>query len=361
MIEMNVLFALLILPISYVVGLEVNDPCVTPCNSPGRCVSVRNCSYALKIVRKSSPTYEDTLYLENSKCGVAKGMRPLPLICCPYLLNPEDCGASLGNRIFGGTPTKLEEHPWASLLMYDTAKGRIIPKCGGSLINERYVLTAAHCIRNIPDRWKLHSVRFSVIDAISEENCTVIEEEEICRQEFGVEQITVHPEYNKDSINKQNDIAIIKLAEDVTFSKYVKPICLPFNQDIAGLPVEDEEFTVTGWGQTEKEIVSRLQLHVEINGKSNDVCNEVFGKANVTLTENHLCVGGDAGRDSCKGDSGGPLLRLVATNWYQVGVVSFGAKRCGSEGFPGIYTNVAKYLDWISDVVNENHCHNIDD
>ncbi|XP_039431833.1 CLIP domain-containing serine protease B15-like [Culex pipiens pallens] len=352
------LFSLVIVSIGFAVGLKVNDTCVTPCDSPGRCVPVRNCSYALKIVRKESPTYQDSLFLEKSRCGKDKG---LPLICCPHLLNPEDCGASLGNRIFGGTPTKLEEHPWAAVLMYDTARGRIIPKCGGSLINERYVLTAAHCIRNVPDRWKLHSVRFSVIDVISEVNCTTIEEEEICRQEFGVEQITVHPDYDKDSINKQHDIAIVKLAEDVTFGKYVKPICLPFDELVAEMPIEDEEFTVTGWGQTEKEILSRFQLHVEINGKSNKLCDKVFGVANVTLTENHLCVGGDAGRDSCKGDSGGPLLRLVATNWYQVGVVSFGAKRCGSEGFPGIYTNVAKYLDWISDVVNENHCHKMEE
>lgn len=351
------LFALVIVSTNFAVGLELNDPCVTPCNSPGRCIPVRNCSYALKILRKDASTYKDTLFLENSKCGFAKGPRPLPLICCPHLLNPEGCGDGLGNRILGGTRTELEEHPWAALLMYDTAKGRIIPKCGGSLINERYVLTAAHCIRNIPERWKLHSVRFSVIDAISEENCTKIEEEEVCRQEFGVEQITVHPEYNKDSINKLHDIAIVKLAEDVTFGQYVKPICLPFDQAIADMPIQDEEFTVTGWGQTEREIVSRFQLRVEINGKSNDLCDKVFGKANVTLTENHLCVGGDAGRDSCKGDSGGPLLRLVLNNWYQVGVVSFGAKKCGSEGFPGIYTNVAKYLNWISDVVNENHCH----
>lgn len=351
------LFALVIFCIGFAAGLEENDPCVTPCNSPGRCVSVRKCPYALKIIRKTSATYKDTLFIENSKCGIEQGPRPMLMVCCPHLLNPEDCGSALGGRIFGGTPTKIEEHPWAALLVYDTGRDRIIPKCGGSLINERYVLTAAHCIRNVPERWKLHSVRFSVIDAISAENCTTVEDEEICRQEFKPEQIRVHPEYNKDAINKLHDIAIIKLDEDVTFSKYVKPICLPFDEQIAEMPIEDEEFTVTGWGQTEREIVSRFQLHVEINGKSNDMCNEVFGKANVTLTENHLCVGGDAGKDSCKGDSGGPLLRLVATNWYQVGVVSFGAKRCGSEGFPGIYTNVAKYLDWISDVVNENHCH----
>lgn len=97
-----------------------------------------------------------------------------------------------------------------------------------------------------------HSVRFSEIDVISEENCTTVEEEEICRQEFGVEQITVHPDYDKDSINKQHDIAIVKLAEDVTFGKYVKPICLPFDELVAEMPIKDEEFTVTGWGQTEK-------------------------------------------------------------------------------------------------------------
>lgn len=355
-IEMNRLALVIIFITSVALGLELNDPCSTPCNTKGKCVLAKDCAYALKILRKTPATYKDTLYLEQSRCGLLTGPRPFPLICCPFLLNPETCGTpQLSNRIFGGIPTKLEEHPWAALIVYDTGK-RIVPKCGGSLLNSRYVLTAAHCIKNIPDKWKIHNVRFSVVNATSPENCEIVNEEEICRKEYEVKNIVVHPDYEMDAINKQHDIAIIELKDDVSFSKYIAPICLPFDEEIIEMPIIDEEFTVTGWGQTEKEIISSQQLHVDLNGKSNDVCNAVFGVANVTLTGNHLCVGGDKGRDSCKGDSGGPLLRQVTGVWYQVGIVSFGTKYCGREGFPGVYTNVVKYRHWILDIVNENHC-----
>lgn len=104
------------------------------------------------------------------------------------------------------------------------------------------------------------------------------------------------------------------------------------------------------------EIRSAVQLHVDLVGRTNDVCDKSFAKANISLADTHICVGGDKGKDSCKGDSGGPLLRLVGTIWYQVGIVSFGARFCGSENFPGIYTNVEKYIPWIQDIINENHC-----
>ncbi|XP_065078766.1 CLIP domain-containing serine protease B15-like [Ochlerotatus camptorhynchus] len=348
---------------SLVSGLNINDDCITPCNKPGKCVSVRNCDFSLQIVRKEDATYEDSLYLENSKCGTHPGPPPVPLTCCPALLNPKECGViDLTNRIFGGEPTKLEEHPWAALLIYDIYENNtLVPKCGGSLLNSRYVLTAAHCIEDIPKRWKLRYVRFSEWDAISKENCTIVNEnEEICRQEYEVEEIIVHPEYNKTVRNKVHDITLLKLARDVQFSKYVRPICLPFDETIRNLPIDDEDFTVTGWGQTETAVRSGTQLHVDIIGKSLEVCNEKFSIANITLADTQICVGGEKGKDSCKGDSGGPLMRLVNSVWYQTGVVSFGNRFCGSEGFPGIYTNVAKYLKWIEQDVNKSHCTDVE-
>ncbi|KFB47000.1 AGAP009844-PA-like protein [Anopheles sinensis] len=109
-------------------------------------------------------------------------------------------------------------------------------------------------------------------------------------------------------------------------------------------------FTVTGWGETEKGTRSELQLHVVIPGLDNSVCNSVYKVANATLSHKQLCVGGLNGTDSCRGDSGGPLMRRVSNIWYLAGAVSFGAKVCGTAGLPGVYTNVEKYLGWIEDV-----------
>ncbi|XP_062545259.1 CLIP domain-containing serine protease B15-like [Armigeres subalbatus] len=348
--------------------LNINDSCTTPCGKPGKCVPSRSCDYGIARLRKPDPTYEDTIYLQSSICGRHPDPPHIPLTCCPALLNPTDCGLiDITKRIVGGEPTKLEEHPWAALLIYDTSGNetgvpRLVPKCGGSLLNSRYVLTAAHCIMDIPKKWKLEYVRFSEWDALSKENCTTIESgEQICRQEYAIDKIIVHPKYNKTVPNKVHDITLLRLTEDVEFSKYVRPICLPFENAIREMPIDDEDFTVTGWGQTETKIRSGIQLHVDIIGKTREVCNTKFSIANITLEETQLCVGGEKGKDSCKGDSGGPLMRLVNSVWYQVGVVSFGNRFCGTEGFPGIYTDVTKYLRWIEKEANKIHCPNDDE
>lgn len=94
-------------------------------------------------------------------------------------------------------------------------------------------------------------MRFSEWDAFSNESCTTVnDDEKICRQEYKVEKIIVHPSYNKSVRNKVHDITLLRLAEDVQFNKYVRPICLPFDESIRDMPIDDEDFTVTGWGQT---------------------------------------------------------------------------------------------------------------
>ncbi|XP_058820292.1 CLIP domain-containing serine protease B15-like isoform X1 [Topomyia yanbarensis] len=345
---------LLIIYISFSAGLEVNESCTTPCNAPGKCVPVRNCTYARKIIQKPDATYRDSQYLVMSKCGILSESRPIPLVCCPSMLNPDQCGAlDFANRITGGEVTELGEHPWVALLIYDLGGNRFVPKCGGSLLNSRYVLTAAHCIMDVPQKWKLHRVRFSEWNTISKENCTTVNDEEICRQDFEVDKIIVHPDYDLKVRNKLHDITILKLAEEVIFDKYVRPICLPLDPTVRQLPIDQNDFTVSGWGQTETAYRSAVQLHVDLLGRSNEICDEAFAIANIKLAETHICVGGEKGKDSCKGDSGGPLMRLVDGVWYQFGVVSFGSRFCGSENFPGIYTNVARYVDWIEETERE--------
>ncbi|XP_055539675.1 CLIP domain-containing serine protease B15-like [Wyeomyia smithii] len=354
---MKAIVLLLVCCINFSVNLEVNETCTTPCNSPGICIPVRNCKYAIKLLRNPAATYKESQYLDKSRCGKLSGPREIPLVCCPSLLNPEGCGAlDFANRIIGGVETPLGEHPWAALLLYDIGNNRIIPKCGGSLIHSKFVLTAAHCIVDIPKKWTLHRVRFSEWNTLEKENCTIIGTDEVCRQDFEVESITVHPDYDIKVRNKQHDITILKLKKEVAFGKYVRPVCLPLDLTIRELPIDKEDFTVTGWGQTSTEIRSAVQLHVDLIGRTNDVCDRSFAVANISLTETQLCVGGDKGKDSCKGDSGGPLLRQVGVVWYQIGIVSFGSRICGSENYPGIYTNVEKYIEWIQEIVDESHC-----
>lgn len=84
--------------------------------------------------------------------------------------------------------------------------------------------------------------------------------------------------------------------------------------------------------------------------KSNDECKSVFNAANVTLGPSQFCAGGWRGSDSCRGDSGGPLIQINMvenSNWFVAGVMSFGPYPCDREGWPNIYTKVTEYMPWI--------------
>ncbi|XP_050077993.1 CLIP domain-containing serine protease B15 [Anopheles maculipalpis] len=335
--------------------LNSGDACKTPSGTAGICEPVKNCTYVRKILQSPDFSHYDTNYLETLQCGEMKipmRKKPIPLLCCPKFGNAPTCGAQhIADRIYFGEETERGEHPWAALLFYNVGRNRTVPKCGGALVSERYVITAAHCTVDKPN-WKLLYVRFNEFNTSSPDNCTTVENDEvICREDYAVETITPHPDYDMYNISRPNDICILRLASDVTFNDYVRPICLPFDLAIQQLPVADEIFTVTGWGETEERRPSDVQKHVDLPGLENEACNSVYAVANVTLTDRQLCIGGLNGSDSCRGDSGGPLMREVGGGWYLVGVVSFGARFCGTQNLPGVYTNIAKYLDWMETVM----------
>lgn len=109
---------------------------------------------------------------------------------------------------------------------------------------------------------------------------------------------------------------------------------------------------VAGWGKTENRSESNVKLKVQVPVKPNNQCVETYKNAKVKLSKGQMCAGGDRGRDSCRGDSGGPLMILNTDNsnqhhWYAIGIVSFGPSPCGMAGWPGVYTAVKDYIPWI--------------
>uniref|UniRef100_A0A182PLN5 CLIP domain-containing serine protease n=1 Tax=Anopheles epiroticus TaxID=199890 RepID=A0A182PLN5_9DIPT len=264
--------------------LNNGDACQTPSGTAGICEPVKNCSYVRKILQSPDFSHYDTTYLETLKCGemtVPMRKKPIPLLCCPKFGNSPTCGAqNIADRIYFGEETERGEHPWAGLLFYNVGRNRTVPKCGGALVSERYVITAAHCTVDKPN-WKLLYVRFNEFNSSSPDNCTTAEDDEIiCREDYAVESIIPHPDYDMHNISRPNDICILRLATDVTFNDYVRPICLPFDLSIQQLPVVDEIFTVTGWGETEERRPSDIQKHVDLPGLDNEACNSVYAVAN---------------------------------------------------------------------------------
>ncbi|XP_058455966.1 CLIP domain-containing serine protease B15-like [Malaya genurostris] len=332
---------------------EAHETCTTSSRQIGQCKLVKDCEFVRSILHNPNPTHEEWYYLDHNTCGkVHADPVPKPLICCPEIYNVPECGvAKIGNRIFGGDESVLGEIPWAGVIVYRISKKRLSVKCGCSLLNSRWALTAAHCINDVPSSWRIHQVRFSEWNILKKPRCTVLDGVMICRQEYDIERSVVHPLYQTNSASMRHDVALLKTVKEVQFNDYVIPICLPYSEEIREMPINGQKFIVTGWGQTDKGNKAGVQRHVTIAGQDNSMCNTAFSRLNITLTIEQICAGGEFGEDSCRGDSGGSLTLQHGLVNYQIGVVSFGAVECGTKNHPGIYTNVIQYLDWIEDVM----------
>jgi len=276
--------------------------------------------------------------------------------------------------------------------------------CGGSIINRYYVLTAAHCVdgggayaRN-PDLVFLGEYTIAEKDQRGFWKLKDPDEQGNFRtkaQKIEIEKYIVHENWNGNPANGF-DIALVKLKAPITMNHddsnvSVKPVCLPFKtncKNLAGCrprstlpcPCENgpdafettpknrgKEALVAGWGKTafyknSTQIRDQNQLS-RTTGLSSETLQKLyvpvtnprtclqFGVSNAAAFSRFICAGGKEGKDSCQGDSGGPLLYGVGSDnrepWVQIGIVSYGSKRCAVKNLPGVYTYVPAYLDWI--------------
>ncbi|KAL1427631.1 hypothetical protein MTO96_017327 [Rhipicephalus appendiculatus] len=163
----------------------------------------------------------------------------------------------------------------------------------------------------------------------------------------------IHPNYK--GVAYVHDIALLVLAEPVVFHDFVSPLCL----ETEDTPLKDRElFTVIGWGRVaEVSQTSDVLKLAKIPLMSLALCKERLGE---DILDTNLCAGGNK-EDTCQGDSGGPLmLRRTDGRWLQVGVVSWGIG-CGRPGYPGIYTRVSRYTQFIRNVTKGRLCSQADD
>jgi len=244
--------------------------------------------------------------------------------------NPE----GVDDRIVGGHEAKRHQWPWMVALFIDDHKF-----CGGTLISDEWVLTAAHCAEGAGYYDVMvgaHNVRA---------------QSEAHRLEIRAHEDHIHPSYNLP-IFLHNDIALLKLPEKVPLSQYIRPACLPKASD-ADEMYEGEVTTPTGWGltaETSNHISPELQMVSDRPIMSTGECQQFYGPI---VYEGTLCIDTEGGRGICSGDSGGPLNHRMAgeTNrWVQIGVTSFGGGDGCEDGSPHGFTRVAEHLQWIESV-----------
>ncbi|XP_035209906.1 proclotting enzyme-like isoform X2 [Stegodyphus dumicola] len=246
------------------------------------------------------------------------------------------CGIGGRNaRVVGGHESYPGQWPWMAALFIITARGKEF-WCGGSLINSMYILTAAHCLSD--RRGYKYNPRQMVV-RLGEHHLLNSDGKGI--QEYGVASLKPHPQFQRNGF--YNDIGLVKLSRPVKFTDYIQPVCLPSKsmKSMVGVMA-----TVVGWGAMNygtRGTGSMQQVSMPI--WDNKDCDQRYYQP---ITSNFVCAGyNEGGKDACQGDSGSPLM--VPNNsrqWTVVGIVSFGTK-CASPGYPGVYTRVSEYIDWI--------------
>ncbi|PNF33082.1 hypothetical protein B7P43_G16109 [Cryptotermes secundus] len=224
-----------------------------------------------------------------------------------------------GGRIVNGTDAAPGQYPFIASLQY---RGK--HTCGSSVVNECYIVTASHCV-----------------DGREPVDLTVLAGTAVLGHggvRHAAQLITMHPGYNPDAMY-ENDIALVKLSSPITFNDQAQPVALPNQLE----PTKGGTLaTVIGWGfpYTDGGVMEKLQ-HVNITVYDDEKCQSIHS---LEVHDTNICAGvPEGGKGQCSGDSGGPLI----AGGHQVGIVSWSVKPCTVAPYPGVYTEVAHYVDWI--------------
>merc|ERR1719244_1229012 len=257
--------------------------------------------------------------------------------------NDPRCGVSAvrrsiaQRRIVGGDEAGFGTFPWQAYIRIGTSR------CGGSLINSWYVVTAGHCVA----RARPSQVRVTLGEYVLKSDV-----EPLPGRTYGASLIKVHPYFKFTPQADRYDVAVIRLNRNVDFAPHISPICLPPKD----MHLMGHYGWASGWGALEPGSRLRpktLQV-VDVPMIDNRQCEQWHREKgiNVIIYDEMVCAGYfHGGKDSCQGDSGGPLMMEHEGRWTLIGLVSAGYS-CAKRGQPGIYHRVAHTSDWISHSVN---------
>merc|ERR1711990_47044 len=258
------------------------------------------------------------------------------------------CGCapvSSTNRIVGGKEGEPKGKLPYQVMFYPCTPQGLCGLCGGTIVNKKFVVTAAHCWDSRFTNLRVIVGEHSICDGINEGG-----------KGINVKKATMHPDYNKKTMD--NDIAVLELADELTFTDKIKPACLPSSatKDFSGTGS-----TISGWGGTigygprdprpkQPQQCGLKETMVKVLAGSDSKCSGVLGTSSSKIK---LCAW-SKDTDTCQGDSGGPLTVPENGKYTLVGVVSYGWG-CASST-PGIYARVQGFLPWIKNLISSGEC-----
>ncbi|XP_072390343.1 phenoloxidase-activating factor 3-like [Diabrotica undecimpunctata] len=346
------------------------DVCTTPDKKQGSCIPIRSCQPMMTALLTVERPLSDTAQKQLEAYLCSEDYK----VCCPtsqivisdgdstdvditkhknYKLLPEDCGyLDIAHiRVINGEDAELSEYPWMSLLSFRGSDNKAEFKCAGSIINNRYILTAAHCLQ---DRSALLGVRLGEYDISNKEiDCIGSGNDRECNepiQDVAIEDIISHS--NFDSTQFINDIGLLRVKKIEFNEKNIRPVCLP-REKKSNFNLTSAQ--VSGWGRTSFRSgqQSNILQFATLKVVNKSECQNTYH--NLTIVDDtRICAGGSAknnASNACKGDSGGPLqvqetVPGLGPRYVQHGIVSFGVTRCN---FPALFTKVDHYMNWILD------------
>nr|XP_055072957.1 chymotrypsin-like elastase family member 1.6 [Misgurnus anguillicaudatus] len=258
----------------------------------------------------------------------------LSVLAALALAEPRYIEDTYEQRVVGGEVAKPNSWPWQISLQY-LSGGSYHHTCGGTLIRQKWVMTAAHCV-DTQRTWRV---------VLGEHNLNTQEGRE---QFMTVSQVYIHPNWNSNSVASGYDIALLRLTNDATLNSYVKLASLPPSGQT--LPHNNPCY-ITGWGRTSTGGSLSAQLkQAYLPLVDHQTCSS-SGWWGSTVKNTMVCAGG--GRDSgCNGDSGGPLNCQVNGAYYVHGVTSFvSSLGCNTNQKPTVFTRVSAYISWIQGII----------